>query len=52
MGIGRRGVRLLENGREWRLPGPSYADDLVLSGESEEDLREMVGWFAGIGEKD
>ena len=22
-----------------------YADDLVLCGESEEDLREMVGWF-------
>ena len=46
MGMGRRGVKFLENGREWRLPGLLYADDLVLCGESEEDLRSMVGWFA------
>ena len=26
-------------GREWRLPGLSYADDLVLCGESEQDLK-------------
>ena len=31
-----------ERGREWRLPGPLYADDLVLFGESREDLRAMV----------
>ena len=24
--------------RDWRLPGLFYADDLVLSGESEEDM--------------
>ena len=40
----------LENGdgkerKEWRLPGLLYADDLVLCGESEENLRAMVGWF-------
>ena len=29
--------------REWRLPGLLYADDSVLFGESEEDLRVMVG---------
>ena len=29
MGMGRNGVRLLEEGREWRLPGLMYADDLV-----------------------
>ena len=34
-----------EEGREWRLPGHLYADDLVLCGESEEDLREIVGRF-------
>ena len=32
-----------EEGRKWRLPGPLYADDLVLFGESEEDLRAVVG---------
>ena len=45
MGMGRKGVKL-EDGRKWRLPGLFYADDLVLCGELEEDLRAMVGWFA------
>ena len=40
-----RGVRFREEGREWRVPGLSYADDLVLCGESEEDLRAIVGHF-------
>ena len=35
--------QVLEDGREWRLPGLLYADDSVLFGESEEDLRVMVG---------
>ena len=43
MGKGRRGVSFLEDGREWRLPSLLYADDLVLCGELEEDLRVMVG---------
>ena len=30
MGMGKRGVSFLEGGREWRLPGLLYADDLVL----------------------
>ena len=34
-----------EEGRQWRLPGLLYADDLILCGESEENLRAMVGWF-------
>ena len=46
--IGRKGVSFLEDGREWRLPGLLYADDLVLCGESEEDLRVMVGWIAEV----
>ena len=33
--------------REWRLPG-LYADDLVLCGESEEDLRVIMGRFADL----
>ena len=37
MGMGRRGVSLLEDRRVWKLPGLLYADDLVLCGESEED---------------
>ena len=37
-----------EEGREWRLPGLMNADDLVLCGESEEDLRAMVGCFAEV----
>ena len=46
MGMGRRGVRFLKDGKEWRLPSFLYADDLVLCGESEEDLRVIVRWFA------
>ena len=48
MGIGRRGVRFLEEGREWRLSGLLYEDYLVLCGESEEDLRVMVGLFVEL----
>ena len=36
------GVRFMEEGREWRLPGFLYADDLVLRGDLEKDLREMI----------
>ena len=53
MGMERRGVRFLEYGREWRLPGVLYAGDLVLCGETEEDLRVMVGHFVVcVGEED
>ena len=34
-----------------RLTGLLYADDLVLCGELEEDLRAMVGSFVGVQEK-
>ena len=30
------------------MPGLLYADDLVLCGESEEELRAMVGRFAEV----
>ena len=41
-------MSFLEDGREWRLPVLLYADDLVLCGELEEDLRVMVGRFAEV----
>ena len=37
-----------EKGREWRLPGILYADDLVLCGESEGDLKVIVGCFVEV----
>ena len=48
MRMGRRRVSFLEDEREWRLPGLLYADDLVLCGELEENLRVMVGKFAEV----
>ena len=42
IGMGRRRLSFLEDGRKGRLPGLLYADHLVLCGESEEDLRVMV----------
>ena len=35
-------------GESWRLSDLLYADDLFLCGESEEDLRVMVGQFAEV----
>ena len=37
-----------EEAREWGLPDFLYADDLVLCGESEEDLTAMVGHFPEV----
>ena len=48
MGMGRRGVRFLENRRELRLPGLLYADNLVQCVELEEDLRVIVGGYAEV----
>ena len=49
MGMGRKEVRFMEEeGREWKLPGILYADDLVLCIESKEDLRIMVGQFVEV----
>ena len=47
MGMGRRGVRFQEEGREWRLPD-SCMHDLVFCGESEEDLRAVMGRFIEV----
>ena len=45
---GKKGVRLQEEGTEWRLPSLLNANDLGLCGGSEEDLRVMVGHFAEV----
>ena len=37
-----------KEGREWRLPRLLYADDLILYGKSEEELRAMVGRFVEV----
>ena len=42
------GVRFLDEGREWRLPGLLYADDLVLGSKLEEDLKVVVGHFVEV----
>ena len=48
MGMERRGVRFKEEGREWRFPDLLYADELVLCGEYEEELRTMVACFVEV----
>ena len=48
IGMGKRGVKFQEEGREWSLPGLLYADDMVLCGEWEEDLRAMVECFVEV----
>ena len=47
-GVIGEGVRVVENGREWRLPCLLYADDLVLCGKSEESLRRLVYRFGKV----
>ena len=44
IGMGRTGVQFME-GREWRLPGLLYVDELVLCGKLEQHLKVMVGAF-------
>ena len=41
MGMRRREVRFL-------VDGLLHTDDLVLCGESKEDLRAVVGWFVAV----
>src|SRR5678816_309624 len=47
-GVAGNGVRMMENGDKWRVPYLLYADDLVLCGESEESLRELVERFGRV----
>ena len=48
MGMGRKGGRFQVEGKEWRLSGLLYANDLVLCDELEEDLRAMMGRFGEV----
>ena len=48
MGMGRRGVKFQDEGREWRFPDLLYPDDLVFCGESEGDLGVMLGDFVEL----
>ena len=48
MGMGRRGVRFQEEGRELRLPCLLYAGGMVLCGEPEKGLRPMVRRFVVV----
>ena len=48
MEMRRRGVSFLKDVSEWRLPGLLSADDMVLCGESEENLRMMVARFTEV----
>ena len=45
------GVRLMEEGKEWRLSGLLLANDLVLCGESEEDIRSVMERFVEVCRK-
>ena len=38
-------MRFLEEGREWRIPGLFYVNDMALCGESEEEPKLMVERF-------
>ena len=52
MGMGRRGVGFLEEGKEWRLPGFLYVGDLALYVESEGDMRVMVEHFVEVSRRE
>ena len=43
-----KGVIFPEKGREWKLPGLLCANDFVLCGEWEEDLRAILGRFLEV----
>ena len=45
MGMGRRRGIFQDYGRKWSLPALLYADNSVLFGDSEKDLKAMTGGF-------
>ena len=47
-GDGKEGNEIPGGWGEWRLPGLLYADDLILCGELEEDLRAMRERFVEV----
>ena len=48
MEMERMGVIFQEEGKERKLANLLYANDLVFCGESEEDLRTIVGRVNGV----
>ena len=52
MGLGRIGVKFSEERRENILTVLEYTDDLVPSGESEENLSVMIRCFVEVWRKD
>ena len=42
------GSETLKKGREWRLPGLLYEDDIILCGESEQDLEVVMERFVDV----
>ena len=52
MGLGRIGVTFSEERRENILTVLEYTDDLVPSGESEENLSVMIRCFVEVWRKD
>ena len=52
MVTGRRQVEVQKDGREWRLLGLLYADDLVLYDKVENELRGIAGHFDEMSKRD
>ena len=48
MRIERMGLRFMEEGREWRLPGFLYADNLFFCDDLEEELRARGRHFVEV----
>ena len=48
MGIVGKEQGLWKGGRDWRLSCALYADDLIMCGESEEDLKVMEGYLVEV----
>ena len=45
-GDGKKGCELPGGLERMEIAWPLYADDMVLCGKLEKDLKMMVGWFA------
>ena len=48
MGMGRIGMKFLEEGREWILPGLLHAENWIFCGVAEEDLKVMMRRFVEV----
>ena len=48
MEMERMGNKFPEEGREWRIPGLLYTNNLGFCSRSEEDLKVMMGRFVEV----